>query len=424
MILKICDILNTVFQSALFTWVCNNIAEKDNKISKFKSYILTLAIFIEISIFTTYSNINPPVANLIAIFIVLLLVILFYRKSILDSFIGFTLTYFIITVTTYFPVTFYQYYLSKLNFNISPEFNTFIFLYIPIFLLYPLFYVLRKYFFSAGMFFRNLKYSLIIVQAIAYALIFLNTLFMEWVTENMNPMVKAILYSIAFMAFVFIAIYFAKINDKSKEVEMLNIALNDKINELRKIKHDYGSEISGLYGLYQLGKFDRIGELLKSIVEKNEAVSCAVNVKIEASPITASVLNSAVLKDIDLLVFDYGNYDNLAITDNELLKVLSNIINNAIDVLEDVKNPLIKFKSLSNYNGIIIIIDNNGPEIPKEFIDKIFETGFSTKENNNNDRGYGLGIVSDIINNCNGKISVASNKNCTQFKIEIPYNVS
>lgn len=424
MILKICDILNTIFQAALFTWVCNNIAEKDNKISKFKNCILTLAIFIEISIFTTYSNINPPVANLIAIFIVLLLVILFYRKSILDSFIGFTLTYFIITVTTYFPVTFYQYYLSKLNFNISPEFNTFIFLYIPIFLLYPLFYVLRKYFFSAGMFFRNLKYSLIIVQAIAYALIFLNTLFMEWVTENMNPMVKAILYSIAFIAFVFIAIYFAKINDKSKEVEMLNIALNDKINELRKIKHDYGSEISGLYGLYQLGKFDRIGELLKSIVEKNEAVSCAVNVKIEASPITASVLNSAVLKGIDLLVFDYGNYDNLAITDNELLKVLSNIINNAIDVLEDVKNPLIKFKSFSNYNGIIIIIDNNGPEIPKEFIDKIFETGFSTKENNNSDRGYGLGIVSDIINNCNGKISVASNKNCTQFKIEIPYNVS
>lgn len=423
MILIICDMLNTICQATLFAWICNNIAEKDNKISKFKNLILALSIFTVIVIFTTYSNINPPVANLLALIIVLLFIILFYRKSILDSFVGFTLTYFIITVTTYFPVTFYQYYFSKLNFNISSEVSILIFLYVPIFLLYPLFYVLRKYFFSVGVFFKNLRYSLIIVQFIAYALIFLNTLFMEWVTEHMNPMVKAILYCIAFMGFVFIAIYFAKINDKSKEVEILNMALSDKIIELKKIKHDYGSEISGLYGLYQLGNFDRIGELLKSIVEKNEAVSCAVNVNIEASPITASVLNSVVSKGIDLLVFDYGNYENLAITDNELLKLLSNIIKNAIDVLEDVKNPLVKFKSYSNYDGISIIIDNNGPEIPKEIINKIFETGFSTKENRDNDRGYGLGIVNDIIKNCNGKISIESNKNCTQFKIEIPYNV-
>lgn len=423
MLLKVCDTLNTLFQSFLFIWVCNTISSKDNKISKFKSCILMLFIFIDVIIFT-YSNINPPLANFLMMTITLLLILLFYRRSILDAFIGFGLAYFITTITTYFPGTFYQYYFMNLKLNISPEFQVFLFVYIPLFLLYSLIYKFRKYIFEVGMFLKSLKHSLIIIQLINYALIFLNTLFMEWVTQNMNPLFKSILYIGAFIAFVFAAIYFAKINDKSKEVEMLNSALNDKITELRKIKHDYGSEISGLYGLYQLGKIDRLGELLKSIVERYQAVSPVIDLNVQASPMVASVLHTAVSAGVNVVVFDSGNYENLDISDNELLKLLSNIIKNSVDVLKGTENPIIKFKSYSSYNGIIITIVNNGPEIPGNIRNRIFESGFSTKDNENGDRGYGLSIVKDIISKCNGKISLQSNKQYTQFKIEIPYKVS
>nr|WP_246582887.1 ATP-binding protein [Clostridium mobile] len=205
---------------------------------------------------------------------------------------------------------------------------------------------------------------------------------------------------------------------------MLNSALNEKITELKKLKHDYGSEISSLYGLYQLGKIDRIGELLKNIVERYQSLNTTINISVQATPIVASILHSAVAANIDVIVFDSADYENLNITDGELIKVLSNIVNNSRDALKDVKNPIIKFKSYNGYDGVIINIINNGPEIPKEIRNKIFESGFSTKENSSGDRGYGLNIVSNIISQCNGKISVESNNQWTQFKIEIPYKDS
>lgn len=237
-------------------------------------------------------------------------------------------------------------------------------------------------------------------------------------------MFKSTLYFITFIAFVFATIYFAKINDKAREVELLNKALNDKITELKKIKHDYGSEISSLYGLYQMGKMDRIGELLKGIVERYQGMNSAINVSVQATPLVSSVLNYAVNEGASVIVFDGGNYENLAVTDNEMLKLLSNIVNNSVEVLKSTSNPTIKFKSYNSYKGLIITISNNGPEIPGDIKGRIFKAGFSTKDNKNGDRGFGLSIVTDIIKNCSGKISVESNKEWTQFKLEIPYRVS
>lgn len=75
-------------------------------------------------------------------------------------------------------------------------------------------------------------------------------------------------------------------------------------------------------------------------------------------------MHFAVSSGIDVIVFDSESYEDLAITDNELLKLLSNIIKNSVDVISNVSKPMIKFKSYNSHNGIIIKIVNNGPEIP------------------------------------------------------------
>lgn len=423
MLLKVCDIFNTICQSFLFVWVCNNIVSKNKKISTAKVSILVSLIFSNAFLFTTYSSINPPLANLIALFISLGFLILFYRNDVLDAFVGFFVAYFLITITSYFIVTFYQQFFSKMNLNLSVEISMFTFVYIPVFLLYVLFYMLRAYIFSVAMILKGFKHSFSIIQIMTIALIFVNTLYMEWISEHMHPMVKAVIYIIAFLIFMFSAIYFAKINDQSKELQMLNDALNSKITELRKIKHDYGSEIGSIYGLYQLGKMDKLGELLKSIVERNQAFTSAVDISIQANPLIAPILNVPVQAGINVINLDGGDYEDLAITDNELIKLVSNIIKNSMDALATVENPVIKYRSFSNSNGIIINKSNNGPEIPQNIRSKIFEAGFSTK-NNNGDRGYGLSIVKDIVNKCNGKMTIKSNRETTQFIFEIPYRTS
>jgi two-component system sensor histidine kinase AgrC len=424
MLLIVCDILNTFFQTFLIVWSSNNVTRSDNKLSKFKFGALMLIIFVGINIFT-YSGINSSYANFAMVLFSLLSTILFFRKSILDAFIGFGLSYSIIVILSYFLITFYQNVLAKLNLKITAEFQTFLFIYVPIWCSYIFVYKFRKHIFDTAISLKGFKHSIIFVIIIDYALIFMDSLRIEWTTQSMGVPFKSILYFVTFLLFVFTVIYFGKINDKSKQVDMLNIALNNKITELKKIKHDYGSEISSLYGLYQIGQTEKLGELLKGIVDRYQVFVSAIDVRIQASPIIESVLNYAVTAGIDVIAFDDCDYNNpLAITNNDLLRILTNIVKNSVDALVNESNPTIKFSSYNIYDGIIINIINNGPEIPKEIKEKIFEPNFSTKENEDGDRGYGLSIVKDIIIKCGGKVSVQSNSQRTQFRIEIPYKTA
>ncbi|WP_368076265.1 ATP-binding protein [uncultured Clostridium sp.] len=50
----------------------------------------------------------------------------------------------------------------------------------------------------------------------------------------------------------------------------------------------------------------------------------------------------------------------------------------------------------------------------------MFDTGFTTKENQNKENGFGLSITKEIIERNNGSISVKSNDSFTEFKIKFP----
>lgn len=419
MLISICDIINSLIQSIFMAWICNNIASKENKVSKVKSIFLIIFMFIEIEMFTQ-SKINPPLANLLMVVTMMGLLILFYRKVVIDAFIGFGLGYTYIMIFSYIVTTVYKLIIIDLNLAVSAEIQMFLFIFIPVFLSYYLFYKKRKKIFGVGAFLKSLKHSGAIIQTIDYTLIFIGVLHGEWAAKNMVVGLKAILIAVFATIYIFLAIYFAKINDKSKELEMLNEALNNKITELRKVKHDYGSEISTIYGLYQLGKYDKLGEIVKGVIEKNQATSATVEMGDNVNPIIKSVLSQASANGINVLIFDKADYNELKITDNDFLKLISNIIKNAIDAMSDTQNPIIRFNSYNTYDGVKIIIENNGPQIPCNVIEEIFNSGFTTKDNSNEDRGFGLNIVQDIINKCDGVISVESNKQLTNFKIEIP----
>jgi hypothetical protein len=288
-LLKIVDISTTIVQAILIVWSCNNIALK-NKLSKLESIVLA-ALITGVIAFFTYSSFKAQYANLLMVFGTLLIVIIFYRKSIIDAIIGFGISYGCIIIAAYFIMAFYQVILPKLNLHISSDLQALFFIYIPGWIIYSIIYIFGKYIFNAFFVLKSYKNSYVSVLIILYSLISLDTLRVYIQFGGMDLIFKYTFYLFVFMIFIFTVIYFAKINEKSKEVEMLNSALKDKISELKKIKHDYGSEISSLYGLYQLGRTERLGELLKSIVEKNQAVNTSLYVNVQASPIVSSILS-------------------------------------------------------------------------------------------------------------------------------------
>jgi len=103
--------------------------------------------------------------------------------------------------------------------------------------------------------------------------------------------------------------------------------------------------------------------------------------------------------------------------DFEAMKVvLLNLIINSIHAIKDDG----KIKIISKIRGdkVIIQIEDNGPGIPVDILDKIFEPLFTTKE-----EGTGLGLVSckSLIEQHHGRISVENNP--TRFIIELPIKI-
>ncbi|MGM9987939.1 MAG: histidine kinase N-terminal domain-containing protein [Bacillaceae bacterium] len=102
----------------------------------------------------------------------------------------------------------------------------------------------------------------------------------------------------------------------------------------------------------------------------------------------------------------------------ELKQVFLNILINSLDALKEVEHKRIVSIIVSKGNGNInICIQNNGPAIPLEKQEIIFEPFVTTKVFGT---GIGLFVCKEIIEKHNGTISCISDEEKTQFCITLP----
>jgi signal transduction histidine kinase len=105
---------------------------------------------------------------------------------------------------------------------------------------------------------------------------------------------------------------------------------------------------------------------------------------------------------------------------NELIQAILNILNNARDVLTEktIENKVIDIEIISNERFAIIEISDNAGGIPNEYMDRIFDSDFTTK----GEKGTGIGLymTKQIIMNMGGTIETFNNKQGAVFRIYIP----
>ncbi len=127
------------------------------------------------------------------------------------------------------------------------------------------------------------------------------------------------------------------------------------------------------------------------------------------------------------IVIEYKNKnrDIIDMYQNELIQVILNIMNNAVDAHLEVKkeHPTIALYVRNLETELELIIKDNAGGIEAEKLEKIFEPYYSTKGKN----GTGLGLyMSQMIieKQFNSKIEVTSTTEGTIFSIKIPKKLS
>jgi len=102
----------------------------------------------------------------------------------------------------------------------------------------------------------------------------------------------------------------------------------------------------------------------------------------------------------------------------QLIRVVTNLVKNAKQSLEDKENPKIEVKVINNNGNIIISVADNGKGISEEDKSRIFEPKFTTKSSG---MGLGLPMLKNIVEAYNGTITFTSEVNRgTVFTVTIP----
>lgn len=171
---------------------------------------------------------------------------------------------------------------------------------------------------------------------------------------------------------------------------------------------------------------ERIGHIItgmKEFLHKNEDRKeyCTVKELVERSiNLVKTKFDDSKVK----LTVRIDNDDELVLVNKiKLEQVIINLLQNALDALVDgeIKNPevVISVKSKSETNEVHFEVIDNGPGIPQENREKIFQAFFTTKDVGKG-TGLGLSISSRIIQAHQGKLSIIDTKRGAHFRIELP----
>ena len=102
----------------------------------------------------------------------------------------------------------------------------------------------------------------------------------------------------------------------------------------------------------------------------------------------------------------------------QLIRVVTNLVKNAIQAIPDNREPKIIVKVKSEKDRVNIIVIDNGVGISEENTIKVFEPKFTTKTSG---MGLGLAMVKNIVETYNGSITFTSDKDTgTVFKVTFP----
>lgn len=194
------------------------------------------------------------------------------------------------------------------------------------------------------------------------------------------------------------------------------------ISSVQSLRHDVTNHIQVLHGLLRLGKTERALEYLNSLFKEVRSID-SVKINIDnpgLSVLFQTMKLSAENNNIDI-DFTVANASFDTIKTIDLIKILSNLIDNAIDAAKELPEDERKINIVCEADSThyLFRITNTGPKIMDT--ESIFKSGYSTKrEVSGKVRGQGLFIVRETVHKYDGQISIESTDSCTTAIVSIP----
>ncbi len=216
---------------------------------------------------------------------------------------------------------------------------------------------------------------------------------------------------------IFILLQYKRLRERCTTIQDSYSNLEQLNYELRAARHDYLNHLQVVYGLLELEEYEELKTYLAPVYKDMMKTGKALKTSKPAlNALLMAKMEEAENQNIDFYVEVKSDLKALQIEDWQLCKVLSNLIDNAITALAmNTEERRLEVDINESRECCIFSVSNNGPAIPVEMRKSIFKRGITTKSGEGH--GMGLAIVTDIINENNGKIELESEEKKTTFTV-------
>jgi signal transduction histidine kinase len=212
------------------------------------------------------------------------------------------------------------------------------------------------------------------------------------------------------------------------------------------LAHEIGNPIAALIGLQDLlieggltpeeqkdfllrmrRETERVNRILKDLLQFARPAAPALegtdpipgNVETAVYDTVALVTPQKNLRDIELEVDVFPDLPDVTLSREQLVQVILNLVMNAADATG--AGGKVTLRAKPSDTGVRLEVEDNGPGVPAEVRDKLFEPFVSTKEPGKG-TGLGLAVVRGLVEAAGGSVTLADSPRGALFVMELARN--
>ena len=212
----------------------------------------------------------------------------------------------------------------------------------------------------------------------------------------------------------------SQLDDMDHTIEAME-SLN---NTLRAQRHDFLNHLQVVYSLMEMEEYGEANAYIEKVYGAITAVSRVMKTANPAINALLQVKLAACDKaGVQAEVNIQSAWKDLPLPGWEMCKVLSNLIDNALDALEEVEpaGRRLRITLTEDLRTYRFSVANTGPMIPLKSQKAIFGAGITTKAAGH---GMGLFIVKKTLNDRGGDNDVTSSPELTEFSGWVPKEIA
>ncbi|OEF98234.1 hypothetical protein BHF68_00685 [Desulfuribacillus alkaliarsenatis] len=188
--------------------------------------------------------------------------------------------------------------------------------------------------------------------------------------------------------------------------------VNDLFVTIRGQRHDFLNHLQVIHSYAKMGKTEKVQAYANSLfaeVKEISKITIPNNATLSALLQTKNVLMESDGIELDINV--KSSFQNTALKDIELVKLVGNLLDNAReaiienDVVKEQRKIILKIFDDADYTHLVV--NNLRPTLTEEQIQKMLVSGYTTKANHT---GIGLSIVQQIVERYSGIMNVTSSE--------------